>query len=93
MTGKRVIIPEQVSNYVERLFFEYQASLNILRYLMSQDGIKDEYLQRYLDVSEQKYTALEIAKSEASKKYVPDVFCKYNYTFDFDNNTIIYTGV
>ena len=45
--GKKVIIPEQVSGYVERLFFEYNASVNILRYLMSQDDVKDEYIQRY----------------------------------------------
>ena len=38
---KKVRIPEQVSTYVEKLFFEYNASVNILRYLMSQDDVKD----------------------------------------------------
>ena len=90
---RKVIISDQVSAYVERLFFEYNASLNILRYLMSQDDVKDEYIQRYLDCSEKKYTELEIAKEYISKEYAPYEFGKYNYRFDFENDTIIYTGV
>lgn len=90
---KKVIIPEQVSAYVERLFFEYNASLNILRYLMSQDDVKNEYIQRYSDSSEKKYTELEIVKESISKEYAPVEFSRYNYHFDFENNTIIYTGV
>ena len=91
--GKKVIIPEQVSAYVERLFFEYNASLNIIRYLMSQDDIKEEYMQRYLRRSEQKYTELEMVKENIAIEYAPVEFSKYNYTFDFEHNTIVYAGV
>ena len=90
---KKVKISESLSAYVERLFFEYNACVNILRYLMSQDDVKDEYIQRYSKYSEEKYTELEIAKAEVTKKYAPVEFAKYTYTFDFDNNTIIYTEV
>ena len=76
--GKKVIIPEQVSAYVERLFFEYNASLNIIRYLRR---------------SEQKYTELEIVKENIAREYAPVEFSKYNYTFDFEHNTIVYAGV
>ena len=59
---KRVRIPEQVSTYVEKLFFEYNASVNILRYLMSQDDVKDEYIQRYSKSAKEKYIELETAE-------------------------------
>ena len=90
---KKVKIPEQVSAYVEKLFFEYNASLNILRYLMSQDDVIDRYIKDYSNSSGRKYTELEIAKETVSKKYAPKEFVAYNYNFDFDNNTIIYTRV
>ena len=46
---KKVSITIEYSEamYLERLYFEYMASLNILRYLTSQDGTKEEYLDRY----------------------------------------------
>lgn len=90
---KKVRIPEQVSTYVEKLFFEYNASVNILRYLMSQDDVKDEYIQRYSKNVQEKYIELETAKREVTKEYAPAEFSRYNYNFDFDDCTIIYTGV
>lgn len=90
---KKVIIPVAVSTYVEKLFFEYNASLNIVRYLMSQDDVKDEYIQRYLKQCEEKHVELEVTKKEVTEEYAPIEFNKYNYTFDFRNYTIIYTGV
>ena len=90
---KKVRIPVEVSTYVEKLFFEYNESLNILRYLMSQDDVKDEYIQRYSESSEEKYMELETAKREISKEYAPAEFDRYNYNFDFDNYIITYTGV
>ena len=46
---KKVSITIEYSEamYLERLYFEYMASLNILRELTSQDGTKEEYLDRY----------------------------------------------
>ena len=90
---KKVIIPVDVSTYVEKLFFEYNASLNIVRYLMSQDDVKDEYIQRYLKRTEEKHVELEIVKEEVTKEYAPAELDCYNYNFDFRNYTIIYTGV
>lgn len=90
---KKVRIPEQVSTYVEKLFFEYNASVNILRYLMSQDDVKDEYIQRYSKNAQEKYIELETVKREVTKEYAPVEFDEYNYNFDFDDYTIIYTGV
>ena len=91
--GKNIIITVQGSEDIERWFFEYNASLNIIRYLMSQDDIKEEYMQRYLRRSEQKYTELEMVKENIAREYAPVEFSKYNYTFDFEHNTIVYAGV
>lgn len=88
---RKIKISEEESNYIERLFFEYNASLNIIAYLMSKEEVKDIHLQRYLDISEIKYTELEIAKKNISKKYKPDDFSEnYNYSFDFNNEELIY---
>ena len=60
---------------------------------MSQDDVKDEYIQRYSKSAKEKYIELETAKREVTKEYAPAEFDEYNYNFDFDDYTIIYTGV
>ena len=91
MKTYEVKIGESESNYIERLFYEYNASLNILRFLMSQDGVRPENLKIYCDASEEKYTTLELGKKEISKMYEPEGVNNYNYRFDFDNQSIIYS--
>lgn len=91
MNTKIVNITELESNYIERMFHEYNASLNILRFLMSQNDINEEYLLKYTKASEEKYIILEIGKKEISERYHPKEIENYNFTFDFDNNSIIYT--
>ena len=77
--------------YLERLYFEYMASLNILRYLTSQEGTKEEYLDRYNKSYEEKYTAFELAKQDVLDKYRPEGMEKYNYFIDFDRAKVEYT--
>ena len=77
--------------YLERLYFEYMASLNILRYLTSQDGTKEEYLDRYNKSYEEKYTAFELAKQGVLDKYRPEGMEEYNYFIDFDRAKVEYT--
>ena len=62
-------ITHEDSNYIERLFYEYNASLNIIAFLMSKDEVKEKHLQLYLDSSETKYTELEMAKNKMVEKY------------------------
>ena len=45
--GKKVIIPEQVSAYVERLFFEYNARLNVFKFLIKDNDIEQNILDKY----------------------------------------------
>lgn len=87
------IINEESKN-LENLYYTYNASLDIISYLMSQEkiNIKKEYLIDYLNNSETKFMELEKEKEFLSQKYLPDELKnkKYNYTFDFINESIIY---
>lgn len=86
-----VNILERESDYVFCLFYAYEASLKILRYLMVQKDLSEDDIKRYSKVSEDKYLELQIAKSEYAKKYCPKKDVPYTCVFDFDNDAIIYT--
>lgn len=77
--------------YLERLYFECMATLNILRYLTSQDGTKEEYLDRYNKSYEEKNTAFELTKQDILDKYKPEGMEEYNYFIDFDRARVEYT--
>lgn len=89
---KRIVkIDTQDSNYVERLFFEYNASKDIIAFLMSKDEVKEQHLQKYLDSSEVKYAELELAKASVTEKYRPeDMPEDSQYLFNFNNEEIEY---
>lgn len=87
----KVQLTSKESTYVERLWYEYNASLNILRFLMSQETVLEQHLQKYLDSSEEKFAALEIAKNNITKAYKPkELTGDYDYRFDFDDECLIY---
>lgn len=87
----KVQLTSKESTYIERLWYEYNASLNILRFLMSQDTVLEQHLQKYLDSSEAKYTELEMAKDSVSKTHKPEeITDEYDYQFDFDEECLIY---
>jgi hypothetical protein len=83
-----VNIPSEVSIYIQKLFYEYNAYLNILAHLANECKSKD-YFDEYMKDSVQKNIELEIAKSSVSNQYKPegDIL---SYLFDFENATIIY---
>lgn len=85
-----VTLPLDLSHDVERLFFEYMASLSVSRYLMSQDGIRESMMQMYLDAVECKWIELEMLKQRVVKEY-PSTFEYANYEFEFDASRIKYT--
>ena len=87
----KVQLTNKESTYIERLWYEYNASLNILRFLMSQDTVLEQHLQKYLDSSEAKYAELEMAKDSVSKAHKPEgITGEYDYRFDFDEECLIY---
>lgn len=88
---KRIKISNELSVYVERLFFEYNASMRTLRYLASQDDVKQERLDKYFNEAKNIDIELELAKREISDKYRPEG-CFKEYYFDFDTCEIVFTG-
>lgn len=85
----KVNIGEQDSVCVERLWYEYNAALGVLRYLMSQSDVLEKNLQLYSDSCEAKGVELELAKRAVSDRFKPDGTVM-NYSFNFDECTIEY---
>lgn len=89
----KVKISHDESIYIERLWFEYNASLNILRFLMAQEDVLEKHLQKYLDSSEAKNVELEVAKKNISELHKPaELNGVYNYRFEFDDDCLVYVG-
>lgn len=86
----QVVISELDSNMVEKIFYEYQASLNILSYLMKQQNINEKYLNEYFKKSELYYIELEIIKKQMIKKYYnnQEENQNNNYYFDFNKHIL-----
>ena len=84
-------ITNTVRDYVERLNYEYNVSLHIVKFLMSQKNINKEYLQKYMERAEEKGLILEIAKKKVAIQNKPD-FIPDDFTFliNFDGCRIQY---
>lgn len=78
------------SRLVEKAFYEYNASLNILSYLAKQNNINKQYLKEYTKQSERYFIILEEYKNAVSIKYHPNDNNDYTYSFNFENETINY---
>lgn len=85
----KVSISPEESAKVERLFFEYNASVDVLRFLMTQKGLPVENLKKYNDVIMEKNWELERAKQEVTAKYRPEGTS--HYVFLFEENAIDFT--
>lgn len=88
-----VNIGEENSREMERIWYEYNASRDILKFLMESGTIPFDNLQDYLQVAEVRYVQSEKMKEELAKKFKPEEvdLTKYNYSFDFENFTIVFT--
>lgn len=91
MKEVKVKIPNEISDYVEMLFFEYNQEMKILSYLAAQPNTKKEHLDAYYAEAKEKGVALEMAKENAKEQYRPceadKIMC---YQFDFINGEIIF---
>ena len=83
-----VKIDSEDSRLVEKAFYEYNASLNILSYLLKQENINMKYIEDYTRKSELYFVTLEEYKNIVSSKYHPKDDKEYEYSFDFINETI-----
>lgn len=98
MTKEKTIIvpiPEQTSLSVERLYYEYTAGRESVKFLMKDKDIRWDILQNYVNVVEARFTELEMLKKSVSKEYLPEEIeqsgLAYDYEFLFDESSIRYT--
>mgnify|MGYP006974633129 CR=1 FL=1 len=85
-------IDSEDSNLIERKFYEHAAGKDNIAFLMKDADVNRDLLQEYISIVEVRFFELEKLKVLMSKKYEP-VELKgksYVYTFDFENETIIY---
>lgn len=89
---KVVKINSEDSTLVERKFYEHSAGKDNVAFLMRDKDVIWETLQHYIDVVETRFYELEKVKEQISKKYEPKEFAgqSYNFSFDFNEETIIY---
>jgi len=97
MTKEKAIIvpiPQETSDKVERLFYEWRAGRETVAFLMKDKDVRWDILQNYINVVEARYTELEMMKDSISKEYAPipigDNGSPFDYTFLFDQSSIRY---
>lgn len=88
-----VNIPSEVNTYVQKLFYEYNAYLNILAFLNNNCDNTIAF-KDYMEDSIQKNVELELAKETISAQYKPKQIedsVPYDYQFNFLEETITYS--
>lgn len=85
---KTVTISREEINQIERLFFRYNASKDIVAFLMSKNDLNEDALKSYVDTAEQRFIELELMKRNVVAAYGgnPDK----DYMFTFENATLTY---
>lgn len=88
----KVKILEEDSNLVEQKFYEYMAGRENIAFLMKDDDVNTCLLKEYIHTIEVRFYELEKCKTLISKKYEPiELNGKaYNFSFNFEEETIIY---
>lgn len=94
---KEIIVKmhEEDSNLVERKHFEYQSARSNIAFLAQESNVNKELFDMFTAIVDKRFYEIEKAKSNMSKKYLPEELKgkNYNFSFDFDNETIVYTLV
>lgn len=88
-----VNIGEENSRKMEKVWYEYNASRDIVKFLMEGGTVPFENLQDYLQVAEVRFVESEKMKEALAREFKPEEvdLSKYNYGFDFDQFTITFT--
>lgn len=89
-----VKILESESRDVEFLFHKYNSLMAVLGYLYENGKASEEYLDKKLDELTYLNIDLEKMKKHYGMSYKPEqISDNFNYTFNFDDHTIIYEEV
>jgi hypothetical protein len=88
----KIIIDSEDCNIVERKYFEHAAMRDCVAFLMKDDDVNQELLDKYVRMVGSMYYELEKSKRLLSKKYEPQELRgkSYDYFFDFEEETITY---
>ena len=81
--GKFMVVkisPEH-SDYVEKLFFEYNALKDLIVYMSKDSDVREEDKDYYLEKLGTMYSKLELAKEQVVAKYAPDSYKTYKFLF------------
>lgn len=87
-----VKIDEEDCNLIERKYFEHAAMRDSVAFLMKDRDVNEAILDKLVRQTGVLYYELEKSKRLISKKYEPfEIKGKsYNYSFDFEEETITY---
>jgi len=88
-----VNIGEENSRKMEKVWYEYNAARDILKFLMEGGTVPFDNLQNYIQIAEVRFVESEKTKDELARQFKPAEvdLTKYNYGFDFENFTITFT--
>lgn len=77
---------------VEKLWYQYNGSRDIIKFLMSDNTVIFSTLQEYINIAEVRFTELEMTKTSIANKYKPEEvdLSRYNFSFDFAEDKIIF---
>lgn len=83
---KTIAINQDDSLLIERLFFQYNATKDIVAFLMTKEDLNVEALQSYMETAERRFIELEMEKRRVVRSVGgnPDA----NYMFNFADFTL-----
>ena len=84
-----VVIPKEMSNYIEGLMYEVNARKNLVAFCIERNidtnsEIFQRYHKEYVDFTAQ----YELAKKEMEKEYIVNKYPNCNWKLDFATHTV-----
>lgn len=81
---KKIKIQENENNYLQKVCFEYDSVVKLIRYLIRQNRPIEE-IEKYIYEAIEKFFIMELAKEEVLYKYVSN--CT-EYIIDFEEQAV-----
>lgn len=86
----KITIDEQDNREIWKLFHKYNAVLNILSYISSNEENYSPFLEKKFDEATNLYIELEDAKAKCVRKYIPSDLNYNTYYFNFEKQELIF---
>lgn len=78
---KKISIRENENNYLQKVCFEYESVVKLIKYLMRLNT-PIEKIENYIPVAIEKFTIMELAKNEVLNKYLSPEVKGYEVIFE-----------